>query len=272
MAPGEIAEQLTMIRTRTSAPFVVNLILAFDQRERLPVALDHEVPWISFSWGMAEDLVRRSKDAGSSVLIQVADTREAHAALDAGADALIVQGVEAGGHVQGTQALRQLLPEVRDMTDRPLVAAGGVSSRRAARAAQELGADIVSAGTRFAACRESLAHPRYRAALLAATGSDTVLTDLFDIGWAAPHRILRSDVFRAWECAGRPRPGSRPGEHSSVVTGARGPLPLYSMHPATEGLVGDVDTLPFYAGSDVGSITREETADDVVRDLAAGLT
>jgi NAD(P)H-dependent flavin oxidoreductase YrpB (nitropropane dioxygenase family) len=262
-----LEEQLDVITSDAREPFVVNLILAFDQRARLRVALDHRAPWISFSWGLDDDLVREAHASGSSVLVQVADETQALAALAAGADGLIVQGVEAGGHVQGTAPLVDLLPAVRDLTERPLVAAGGISSTGAARRAVDLGADVVSLGTRFAACAESLAHPRYRAALISASSDDTVLTDLFDIGWAAPHRVLRTPTVRRWQEAGEPTSGHRPAEGSSRVSGSRGALPLYSMHPAVEGLAGEVETLPFYAGMDVGSITSVETAAEVVHDI-----
>jgi len=261
--------QLQLISDGAREPFVVNLILAFDQRERLAVTLQHHVPWIGYSWGLDRALVERAHDAGSSVLVQVADREQAADALGAGADALIVQGVEAGGHVQGTEPLGDLLPVVRGLTDLPIVAAGGISSVAAARRAIALGADLVSLGTRFAACTESLAHPRYRAALLAASSDDTVLTDLFDVGWAAPHRVLRTPVVTRWEAAGEPAPGGRPDEGTSTVSGPMGALPLYSMHPAVIGIEGDVETLPFYAGTDVGAVSTPESAGDVVEALAA---
>lgn len=262
-------EQLSVIEAGSVEPFVVNLILAFDQRARLRAALEHAVPWVSFSWGLDPALVEQVHAAGASVLVQVTSEDEAAAALSAGADSLIVQGVEAGGHVQATDSLTVALPAIRQMTDRVLVAAGGICGRRAAVAARNLGADVVSLGTRFAACSDSLAHARYREALLAASGEDTVLTGLFNIGWAAPHRVLRTRIVEQWEDAGRPSPGSRPGEGTARVTGPGGALPLYSMHPAVHTLTGNVETLPFYAGMDVGSITASESAFDVVVDIAA---
>jgi nitronate monooxygenase len=258
-------------RETTGLPFVVNLILAFDQRERLEVALKEGVPWVSFSWGLDSKLIDSAHNAGSRVLVQIASPTEADAAVQAGADALIVQGVEAGGHVQSTTPLLTLLPQVRDVVAVPLVAAGGIASPQAALAACEAGADIISMGSRFVASVESLAHPRYLQRLIDATGQDTVLTDVFDIGWAAPHRVIRNAVYDTWESAGSPEPGRRPGEGEPIATGPSGSFPRYSMHPAVIGLDGDVEALPLYAGLDIAAITTVDPAAAIVETFAAAL-
>jgi nitronate monooxygenase len=263
-----LGDQVAALNRGTDQPFVVNLILAFDQRERLEVVLAQGAPWVSFSWGLDQALIDRAHGAGSRVLVQVASVAGAGRAVAAGADALILQGVEAGGHVQGVTSLLELLPAVRTRVSVPLVAAGGICSVSTALAAWASGADVVSMGTRFAACSESLAHPRYRQRLIQATGDDTVLTDLFDIGWAAPHRVLRSAVYDQWVAAGRPPPGNRPGEGQPVATGPTGPLPRYAMHPPITGLDGDVEALPMYAGTDVAAITAVQPAAEVVEEFA----
>ena len=109
----------------TDGPFCVNLVLAFEQAERLEVAVEEGVPWVSFSFGLRPELVARSRAGGARVLVQVASADAARAAADAGADALIVQGVEAGGHVQSVVGLLPLLAEVRAAVPLPLLAAGG---------------------------------------------------------------------------------------------------------------------------------------------------
>jgi NAD(P)H-dependent flavin oxidoreductase YrpB (nitropropane dioxygenase family) len=202
------------------------------------------------------------------VLSQVASVDEARRAVEAGADALIVQGVEAGGHVQSTTPLLVLLPAVRRAVDVPLVAAGGIADAASARAAIGAGADVVSLGTAFAASTESLAHHRYRERLVAATAADTELTDLYDIGWAAPHRVLRTRVLEAWEAAGRPPSGGRPGEGEIVARAATGPIVRYSMVPAVGGTTGDIDAMALYAGCGVGSIVAVEDARAIVERIA----
>jgi nitronate monooxygenase len=247
---------------------VVNLILAFDQRQRLEVVLARGAPWVSLSWGLDAALIERAHAGGALVLVQVASVAEAGHAVAAGADALIVQGVEAGGHVQSVTPLLELLPEVRARVSVPLVAAGGIASIPTATAARAAGADVISMGTRFAATTESLAHPRYLQRMLQATGEDTVLTDLFDIGWAAPHRVIRNTVFDDWVHAGRPPIGKRPGEGDVVATGPHGDLRRYAMHPPVIGMHGDVEALPLYAGTDVAAITDVPAAAEIVADFA----
>jgi nitronate monooxygenase len=89
------------------------------------------------------------------------------------------------------------------------VAVGGIAEPKAARAAIAAGADAISMRRRFAASSESLEHPRYRERLFASSGANTVLTNLFDVGWVASHRLLHK-VYEAWEAAGSPPSG--PGE------------------------------------------------------------
>ena len=95
----------------------------------------------------------------------------------------------------------------------PVVAAGGIADGRGLAAALALGAEAVWIGTRFVSATEADAHPLYRERLLAADADDTVYSTLFDGGWPdAPARTLRNPTIEAWEAAGRPAPGARPGE------------------------------------------------------------
>ena len=190
--PAVLREQLRSIARVTDRPFCVNLVLDFAQDERLEVVVEERVPWVSFSFGLRPALVTRARAGGARVLVQVASADAARAAATAGADALIVQGVEAGGHVQSVVGLLPLLAEVRRAVSLPLLAAGGIADPASARAALTAGASAVVMGTRFVASDECDAHPRYKSRLLAAEGRDTVLTGLFDVGWPAPHRVLQT--------------------------------------------------------------------------------
>ncbi len=216
-----LREQIRSIARGTDRPFCVNLVLDFAQDERLEVAVEERVPWVSFSFGLRPALVTRARVGGARVLVQVASADAARAAATAGADALIVQGVEAGGHVQSVVGLLPLLAEVRRAVSLPLLAAGGIADPASARAALAAGASAVVMGTRFVASDECDAHPRYKGRLLAAEGRDTVLTGLFDVGWPAPHRVLRNSTYERWEAAGRPPPGQRPDEGESVARAYR---------------------------------------------------
>jgi nitronate monooxygenase len=265
--PGILREQIRSVTRVTDRPFCVNLVLDFEQDERLEVVVEERAPIVSFSFGVSPQLVARARAGGARVLVQVASADAARAAADAGADALIVQGVEAGGHVQGVVGLLPLLAEVRRAVSLPLLAAGGIGDPASARAALAAGAVAVVMGTRFVASDECDAHPRYKAALLEAEARDTVLTPLFDVGWPAPHRVLRNSTYERWEAAGSPPSGERPGEGEEV---ARGIL-RYSVNLPLSGIEGDIEAMAMYAGQGVGAITAIEPAAAIVERFATTL-
>jgi nitronate monooxygenase len=266
--PDALREQIRAIARATDAPFCVNLVLCFDQEERLEVALEEQAPWISFSWGVRPDLIARAHAGGARVMVQVASADAAREAASAGADAVIVQGVEAGGHVESVVGLLPLIVEVANAVSLPLLAAGGIADPAAARAALAAGAQAIAMGTRFVASAECDAHPIYKAALVRAKGSDTVLTDLFDIGWPSPHRVLRNSTFERWEAAGRPASGSRPGEGDQVARGAGHPIPRYGVNLPRVDVEGDIEAMAMYAGQGVGAIASEEPAGEIVERFA----
>jgi nitronate monooxygenase len=161
--------------------------------------------------------------------VQVSDLDEAEAAAAAGTSGVIAQGVEAGGHVQGTKQLLTLVREVSAALALPVVAAGGIADSAGAQRALSAGAHAVASGTAFLAASEADVHEHYRARLLAADACDTELTDLFDVGWPnAPHRVIRNHTMAEWEAAGRPPAGSRPGEGDVVATRGRTQVLRYS--------------------------------------------
>jgi nitronate monooxygenase len=265
--PEILREQIRSITRVTDRPFCVNLVLDFEQDERLEVVVEERAPMVSFSFGLRPQLVGRARAGGAQVLVQVASADGARAAADAGADALIVQGVEAGGHVQSVVGLLPLLAEVRRAVSLPLLAAGGIGDPASARAALAAGAVAVVMGTRFVASDECDAHPRYKAALLEAEARDTVLTPLFDVGWPAPHRVLRNSTYERWEAAGSPPSGERPGEGEEI---ARGIL-RYSLNMPLAGIEGDIEAMAMYAGQGVGAIAAVEPAAAIVERLAVAL-
>jgi nitronate monooxygenase len=265
--PATLREQIRSIARVTDAPFCVNLVLDFEQDERLEVAVEERVAWVSFSFGLRPELVARARDAGVGVLVQVASADAARAAADAGAEALIVQGVEAGGHVQSVVGLLPLLAEVRRAVSLPLLAAGGLADPVSARAALAAGAAAVVMGTRFVASDECDAHARYKARLLEADAHDTVLTELFDVGWPMSHRVLRNSTFERWEAAGRPAAGERPGEGEEVAQG----IPRYAVNLPLSGIEGDVEAMAMYAGQGVAMIDAVEPAAAIVERFAAAL-
>ena len=116
---------------------------------------------------------------------------------------------------------------------------------------------------------ESDAHPRYKARLLEAEARDTVLTELFDVGWAeSPHRVLRNSTYERWEAAGSPPSGERPGEGEEVAGG----MPRYASNLPLAGIEGDIEAMAMYAGQSVGAIAAVEPAAAIVERFAAALS
>ena len=234
--PATLREQ---VRALAGRRFCVNLVLAFPQEQRLDVLCEERTPVVSFSWGIRPDLVARAHEAGSRVFVQAGSPEAARRAVDAGADAVIVQGIEAGGHVEGERRLLELVPLAAGLGV-PIVAAGGIAEPAAAMAARAAGADAVAAGTAFLVAEEADRHPGYVQRLLAA--DETVLTDVFSIGWPnAKHRVLANSAL----AEGLPAPDAMP-------TGSRG---------------GDADRMALYAGEGTHALHRVEPAAAIVARL-----
>ena len=265
--PATLREQIRSIGRATDRPFCVNLVLDFEQDERLEVAAEERVPWVSFSFGMRREMIARAHAGGMRALCKWRPRMPPARRQKPVADALIVQGVEAGGHVQSVVGLLPLLAEVGRAVSLPLLAAGGIADPVSARGALAAGATAVVMGTRFVASDECDAHPDYKARLRRAEGRDTVLTQLFDVGWDAPHRVLRNSTYLRWEAAGRPDPGRRPGEGEELAPG----VVRYAVNLPLAGSEGDVEGMAMYAGQGVGAIDAVESAAEIVERFAATL-
>ncbi len=265
--PPLVRAELRRARERTARPLAVNFLLPFLDPAALDAALAERVAAVTLFWGDVRPWVSRVHDAGARVLVQVGSADEAAAAADAGADAIVAQGVEAGGHVRGTTAGSVLLPLVIDrVAPLPVIAAGGIGDARGIAAALAAGAAGAMLGTRFVATPEAAAHPRYREALVAARADETCLTTAFDVEWPdAPHRVLRRNVVE------RSPHGARPGEGETAGTLRFGdvdvPVPRWSAVPPARDFTGDVDALPVYAGESCGLVGAVEPAGALVRRL-----
>src|SRR5215210_170450 len=270
--PSEIATIVDETRQQTEHPFGVNLGLAWDQRDRLASALTAGVRVVSFFWGDASGLIGEARQSDAIVFVTVGTADEGRVAAAAGADVVVAQGWEAGGHVWGTVSTLALVPRVVDaVAPVPVVAAGGIADGRGLAAVLALGAAGAWVGTRFLAAPEAAIHPDYRRRILAAGEADTFYGTLFDRGWPdAPHRTLRNSTIEAWERAGRPASGARPGEDDEPASRPDGsPINRYASSTPTAAMAGDVEPLPHWAGQGVGLVTREESASDIVRSLVA---
>src|SRR5947209_7451268 len=224
MPPEVVRGVVERTRALTDQPFGVNVIIDADPPEyldedrdwflsQITAAADAGAAAMVLFWGNPALFVEAAHAGGLRVLIQVGSVEEATAAVAAGVDAVIAQGVEAGGHVRGTTSIWELIPATVEAVRRtPVLASGGIGDGAGLARALQLGAQGVSLGTRFVASEEAAAHPEYKRRLVASTATDTFHGDLFDVWWPdAPHRVLRNRLIDEWEAAGSPPPGQRPG-------------------------------------------------------------
>ncbi len=272
LRPAQVRDRLRATRELTPRPFGANLVLAWPQFERLAACLQERVAVVSTFWGDPGPYVEQVHAGGALHVHTVGSVDEARQAVAAGVDVIVAQGWEAGGHVRGTVSTLALVPMVVDAVHPvPVLAAGGIADGRGLAAALALGAAAGWVGTAFLLADEASAHPDYQARIAAAQSGDTVHSALFDGGWPdAPHRTLRNSTIDAWERAGRPRPGSRPGEGDVVVTARNGAaVPRYSDVMPTPGMVGDVEPMALYAGQGVGLVRERAPAAEITRRLVA---
>ena len=188
-ARAPIAAEIDAARRLTGGPIAVNLLLPFVRRGDVDAAAEADA--IVTFWGTPRRLTARTW------IHQCGSVEEARAAAAAGADAVIAQGVEAGGHVRGTTPMLDLVECVSRAVKIPVLAAGGIVDAHGVREALAAGAAAAVAGTRFLLSEESRAHPDYKQRCLDA--GETILTELFGFGWPdAPHRVIPNDATRRW--------------------------------------------------------------------------
>jgi NAD(P)H-dependent flavin oxidoreductase YrpB (nitropropane dioxygenase family) len=276
MGPDQLRAELAAARRLTRRPIAVNLLLPLARRAHFEAAAGADV-LVTF-WGTPR---RRTP---TTWIHQCGSVEEALAAREAGADAVIAQGVEAGGHVRGTVSASELLERVRAACgpDYPVLSAGGVVDAAGVRSRLEAGAAAVVCGTRFLMSVESGAHPAYKDRLRGA--EETVLTELFGMGWPAPHRVVPNAATERW-LRGDPRgPGWVRGlQRLTAPALSRLPVPAQLRLAATQrpgrpifgpaAAVADgppnlVEAGPLYAGECVAWIDDIRPAGELVRELA----
>ena len=267
-SPDLIAREIAEVRRRTTRPFGVNLIpFATDRKllqEELAVCLDLHVPAMCFFWDVFPDIVAQAKKAGCLVLHQVGSLEDALLAESAGADVVILQGVEAGGHVRAHLPLNVLLSQVAGKLRIPIVASGGIADGRGLVAALALGADGVQCGTAFLASTESFAHDYHKQRIIAAKAGETVHTDLFAINWPpnSPVRVLRNSVTDEAKTLWGHHPDTLP----RVVIGDEEGRPLYKFGTDSplRTTTGDFEQMALYAGEGAALVSAVRPAAEII--------
>jgi NAD(P)H-dependent flavin oxidoreductase YrpB (nitropropane dioxygenase family) len=206
-SPAQLAELAAAIRDGTSRPFGLNLLLFAANDALVDAVLAARPPVFATAWaGPDQDLrtlFARAHDAGSRVTHMISTVHEARRAAEAGADVIIAQGTEGGGHVGLISALVLVPQVVRAIAPLPVIAAGGIADGAGIAAAIMLGAEGVLLGTRFLATPEAPLPPSYKEAICQSDGHDTLLTELPDViaGLVWPGafaRVLRTPFIQEW--------------------------------------------------------------------------
>jgi nitronate monooxygenase len=282
-SPGELRESIS--RVRADAPgraVAVNLLMPFLRRSQVAVCVRAGVDVAVVAFGGDRELVGELREAGVFVFVMVGTEDQARRAVAWGADGLIAQGGEAGGHLCGTTEALEFLPRALAIADsRPVLLAGGIATASDTRAALAAGASGVVAGTRFLLTHESRAHPGYQSRILAA--DRTIRTMLFGLGWPAPHRVIPNAATERWchaDGTAKVVPRSinagsaflaRLPATSSVMRMQTPRLPLFSPVAPTAGMPASaVDRAACYAGQTALRMNSVTSARQAVADLAPG--
>jgi len=259
----------------TSRPFGGNFVLTSDHHRDLDRALDAGLRIVSFMWGDPAGYIGAVHAAGGIVLHTVGSAEEARRAVGAGADVIVAQGWEAGGHVWGQVATLPLVPAVVDaVAPVPVIAAGGIGDARGVAAVLALGAQAAWLGTRFLLADEMPLHDDYRRRLIAAAETDPQwYPNLYDVGWPdSPHRALSNSTSRAWDAAGRPPDAQRPGAGDTIAHFASGEaIVRYEPAPPMTGTTGEIEALSMWAGQSVALARQPQSAADIVTELTSRL-
>jgi NAD(P)H-dependent flavin oxidoreductase YrpB (nitropropane dioxygenase family) len=253
--------EIASIRERTDKPFGVNHLLFQIQEDMFAVTLRAQPAVAAFAWARKDQNLReyfqRAHDAGAKVMHMAGEIPEALRAAEAGADVIVAQGTEAGGHV-GWMASLPLVPMmVKAVAPLPVLCAGGIADGRGLAAALALGAEGVLLGTRFMATPEAPIHPNYKQVIVKSNGHDTVLTEIPDLAsqrvWpGAMSRAQRNQFIERWS-----------GREWALRQNAR----EVGKQVAAARAAGDIDNASLSFGQDAGLIDSIKSVREVVQDI-----
>jgi len=242
-APPEVVrEQIREVKARTDRPFGVNVML-----------LNPNAPVVTTGAGSPAKFMEAWKQAGVVVIPVVASVAMAKMMERAGADAVIAEGMESGGHI-GAQTTMTLVPQVADAVSVPVIAAGGIADGRGIAASFMLGAEGVQMGTRFVVAKESIVHENYKERIVKARDIDSEVTGM---STGHPIRVLRNAMSREYLKLEKEGAGFEELEQ----------LTLGSLRKAV--MDGDVVHGSLMAGQCAGLVKKEQTCQEMIEELMA---
>jgi NAD(P)H-dependent flavin oxidoreductase YrpB (nitropropane dioxygenase family) len=268
-----LKSQISKIKNAVgSKPYAVNFLPRFTQKEHIEVCISERVPVVVFFWDeVPASYIERLKANKIKVWIQVGSLKEAEKAAAQGADAIIVQGFEAGGHNRSTASALSLLPNIKKAYPNiHLILAGGIADGQGLAAALTLGADAVSVGTRFIASNESNAHPEYKKRIVTAEVHDTVRHNIFGYDFPdATVRGIRNKIVAEYEGKDQPAPyaNKNPDDFPIIGQSAMGPIRRFSGVLPTPETTGDFEQMSLLAGESVGLIKDIKSVAEIIREM-----
>lgn len=193
MYPEVLKQHIQKCKKATDKPFGVNVPLLYPQTDELmEIIIEEGVKIVFTSAGNPMKYTSFLKEKGITVVHVIANKKFALKAVEAGVDAIVAEGFEAGGHNGFEETTTMVLtPVIREIVDIPLIAAGGISSGKAMFAAMALGADGVQIGSRFATSTEASGHEQFKQAIIRANDGDTQLT----LKQLVPVRLIKNKFF-----------------------------------------------------------------------------
>lgn len=250
-----LEEQIVLVKKLTDKPFGMNIMLMSPNvADAIEIAAEYRVPVVTTGAGMPGKVLERLKPVGTIVIPVVASTSHAERVAKQGADAVVAEGTEAGGHI-GEITTMNLIPQIADVVDIPVIAAGGIADGRGMAASFALGAEGVQVGTRFLCATECTIHENYKNAVIKAGDRSTVVTGR---PTGHPVRVLKNKLSKQFEeleknCA--------PVEELEKL--GTGKLRL--------GVVdGDADWGSLMSGQSAGLVRKIEPAKEIIEDIISG--
>src|SRR5918992_5790032 len=255
--------EIGAIRERTDKPFGVNHLLFQIREDMFAVTLRGRPAIAAFAWARKDQELReyfgRARDAGCKIMYMAGEVPEAIRAAEAGADVLVAQGTEAGGHVVWMASLPLVPMMVKAVAPVPVLCAGGIADGRGLAAALALRAEGVLLGTRFMATPEAPIHPNFKQAIVESDGHDTVLTEIPDLAsqrvWpGAMSRAQRNRFVERWS-----------GREWALRQNAQ----AVGKQVLAARAAGDVDNASLSFGQDAGLIDSIKSVSEVIQDIIA---
>lgn len=252
-APPEVVrEQILQVKKLTDRPFGVNImLLSPNAPEVAKIVIEEKVPVVTTGAGSPAKYMADWKAAGIVVIPVVASVAMAKIMERTGADAVVAEGMESGGHI-GSQTTMTLVPQVVDAVQIPVIAAGGIADGRGMAAAMMLGAEGIQMGTRFVVADESIVHENYKKRVLAAKDIDSEVTGT---STGHPIRVLRNQMSREYLKLEKQGAGFEELEQ----------LTLGSLRKAV--VDGDVVHGSLMAGQSAGLVKKEQTCQEIIEEI-----